>query len=205
MTLTHSDTLAWADAATDTARHGGLTAFGVEVVQEMNRLGMLVDISHVSVETMHDALRASRAPVIASHSSAYAIAAHPRNVPDEILREVAQNGGVVMVNFFSGFVVPAGAAVMAKMFDVGRELRRTGCRVLDLEELLGEAIEVVYGPRVLGAGQSRALGHVMRAHHQNRLRLRKFIRQRSEPSSVGVVGNRILGRPMAQEQCRHAL
>jgi membrane dipeptidase len=123
MTLTHSDTLAWADAATDTARHGGLTAFGVEVVQEMNRLGMLVDISHVSVETMHDALRASRAPVIASHSSAYSIAAHPRNVPDEILREVAKNGGVVMVNFFSGFVVPAAALVMGKMFDVGRELR----------------------------------------------------------------------------------
>ena len=123
MTLTHSDTLAWADAATDTARHGGLTAFGVEVVQEMNRLGMLVDISHVSVETMHDALRASRVPVIASHSSAYSVAAHPRNVPDEILREVAKNGGVVMVNFFSGFVVPPAALVMAKMFDVGRELR----------------------------------------------------------------------------------
>lgn len=123
MTLTHSDTLSWADAATDTSRHGGLTSFGVEVVQEMNRLGMLVDISHVSVETMHDALRASRAPVIASHSSAFAIAPHPRNIPDEILREVAKNGGLVMVNFFSGFVVPAGAQVMARMFDVGRELR----------------------------------------------------------------------------------
>lgn len=123
MTLTHSDTLAWADAATDTSRHGGLNSFGVEVVQEMNRIGMLVDISHVSVATMHDALRASRAPVIASHSSAYTIAPHPRNVPDEILVEVAKNGGVVMVNFFSGFVVPEGAAAMEKMFDVGRQLR----------------------------------------------------------------------------------
>ncbi|MBL9125401.1 MAG: dipeptidase [Planctomycetaceae bacterium] len=136
MTLTHSDTLAWADAATDAAKHGGLTSFGVEVVQEMNRLGMLVDISHVSVETMHDALRASRAPVIASHSSAYSIAAHPRNVPDEILREVARNGGVVMVNFFSGFVVPAGAVVMARMFDVGRELKAKHPNPADFEQAM---------------------------------------------------------------------
>ncbi|MBL8826049.1 MAG: dipeptidase [Planctomycetaceae bacterium] len=123
MTLTHSDTLDWADAATDTAKSDGLSPFGEEVVREMNRLGMLVDISHVSVATMHDALRISRAPVIASHSSAFAVAQHPRNVPDEILAQLREKDGVVMINFFSGFVDPEGAKIMAKMFDVFRELR----------------------------------------------------------------------------------
>jgi membrane dipeptidase len=123
MTLTHSDTLDWADSATDDPRHGGLSPFGEEVVREMNRLGMLVDISHVSPETMHDALRVTRAPVIASHSSAYTIAPHPRNVPDDVLKLVAKNGGVVMVNFYSGFVVPESARRMARMFEVRRELR----------------------------------------------------------------------------------
>jgi membrane dipeptidase len=123
MTLTHSDTLAWADAATDKAEHQGLTEFGEEVVREMNRLGMLVDLSHVSDETMKDAIRVSKAPIIYSHSSARAIAAHPRNVPDDVLRLVKQNGGVVMINFFPGFVVPRSAQIMAKMFDKSRELR----------------------------------------------------------------------------------
>ena len=109
MTLTHSDTLDWADSATDEERHGGLTPFGEEVVREMNRLGMLVDISHVSVPTMKQAIRTSRAPIIFSHSSARAIADHPRNVPDDVLRMTAENGGVVMVNFYSGFVVPEAA------------------------------------------------------------------------------------------------
>ncbi|HUY93484.1 MAG TPA: dipeptidase [Pirellulales bacterium] len=121
MTLTHSDTLSWADSATDVAKHGGLSPFGEEVVREMNRLGMLVDISHVSPETMQDALRVSRAPVIASHSSAYAIAQHARNVPDDVLKLVAANGGVVMVNFFSGFVEPQSARIMADMFAVRRQ------------------------------------------------------------------------------------
>ena len=106
MTLTHNTTLDWADAATDTPKHDGLTPFGERVVKEMNRLGMLVDISHVSPATMADALRVSQAPVIASHSSAYAICPSPRNVPDDILKAVKQNGGVVMVNFYSGFIVP---------------------------------------------------------------------------------------------------
>jgi membrane dipeptidase len=123
MTLTHSDTLAWADAATDKPRHEGLTPFGEEVVREMNRLGMLVDLSHVSDETMKDALRVSKAPVIYSHSSARAIADHPRNVPDDVLLLVKENGGVVMVNFFSGFVVPSSAAKMRQMFAKIRELR----------------------------------------------------------------------------------
>jgi membrane dipeptidase len=122
MTLTHSDTLEWADAATDEPRHGGLTDFGEEVVLTMNELGMLVDISHVSADTMHDVLRVSRSPVIASHSSAYAVAPHPRNVPDDVLALVRQNRGVVMVNYFSGFVVPESARARAKMFDVRREL-----------------------------------------------------------------------------------
>ena len=107
MTLTHWETLDWADAATDSAKHDGLTAFGEQVVLEMNRLGMLVDLSHVSDATMMDALRVSRAPVFYSHSSARAIANHVRNVPDSILRLVGQKGGVVMVNFNPGFVSEA--------------------------------------------------------------------------------------------------
>jgi len=122
MTLTHSDTLEWADAATDEAQHGGLSPFGEEVVREMNRLGMLVDISHVSIETMHDAMAISEAPVIFSHSSARAVADHPRNVPDEVLVKLPEDGGVVMVNFFSGFVVPESALIMREMFEGNRRL-----------------------------------------------------------------------------------
>jgi membrane dipeptidase len=109
MTLTHSETLDWADSATDEARHKGLTKFGEQVVREMNRLGMLVDISHVSADTMRHAIRVSKAPVIASHSSAFAKADHPRNVPDDVLKLVKANGGVVMVNFYPGFLTPEGA------------------------------------------------------------------------------------------------
>ncbi|MEQ8784713.1 MAG: membrane dipeptidase [Pirellulaceae bacterium] len=123
MTITHSDTLDWADSATDDPKHGGLNAFGEQVVREMNRLGMLVDLSHVAPETMKDAIRVSEAPIIYSHSSARAVADHPRNVPDDVLRQVKENGGVVMVNFFSGFVVPASAQKMSEMFAVSRELR----------------------------------------------------------------------------------
>ncbi|MFM7056942.1 MAG: dipeptidase [Planctomycetota bacterium] len=106
MTLTHSRSLSWADSATDEPRCGGLSEFGREVIREMNRLGMLVDLSHVSVDTMKQALAVSQSPVIFSHSSARAICDHPRNVPDEVLPLVKQNGGVIMVNFFSAFVVP---------------------------------------------------------------------------------------------------
>ena len=123
MTLTHANTLSWADSATDEQRHGGLTEFGEEVVATMNDLGMLVDLSHVSVATMEDALRVSRAPVIFSHSSAHALAPHPRNVPDAVLEKLKDNGGVVMINFYSGFVVKDSAALMAGMFDVQRRLR----------------------------------------------------------------------------------
>jgi membrane dipeptidase len=104
MTLTHTKTLDWADSATDVAAHHGLTPFGEQVVAEMNRLGMLVDLSHVSPETMEDAIRVSKAPVIFSHSSAKALVDHPRNVPDEVLRLLPANGGVVMVTFVPVFV-----------------------------------------------------------------------------------------------------
>ncbi|HEV2131022.1 MAG TPA: dipeptidase, partial [Longimicrobiaceae bacterium] len=104
MTLTHNVTLDWADAAVDTQRHGGLTRFGEEVVREMNRLGMLVDLSHVSPGTMSDALNVTEAPVIFSHSNARALTDVPRNVPDSILQRLPQNGGLVMVTFVPMFI-----------------------------------------------------------------------------------------------------
>jgi membrane dipeptidase len=104
MTLTHNVTLDWADAALGEQRHGGLTRFGEEVVREMNRLGMLVDLSHVSPATMSDVLNVAEAPVIFSHSSARALTDHPRNVPDSILARLPANGGVVMVTFVTSFV-----------------------------------------------------------------------------------------------------
>lgn len=104
LTLTHNVTLAWADAANDAPKHHGLTPFGKEVVREMNRLGMLVDLSHVSPEVMRDALDTSEAPVIFSHSCARALVDHPRNVPDGILSRMKANGGVVMVTFIPAFV-----------------------------------------------------------------------------------------------------
>lgn len=110
LTLTHNDDLPWADSATGSEPHGGLTAFGVEVVREMNRLGMLVDLSHVSARTMHAALDATAAPVVFSHSSARAVCDVPRNVPDDVLARLAGNGGVCMVTFVPYFVTPAAAA-----------------------------------------------------------------------------------------------
>ncbi|MDQ3321562.1 MAG: dipeptidase, partial [Acidobacteriota bacterium] len=104
MTLTHNVSHDWADAHRDEAKNNGLSDFGKEVVREMNRLGMLVDISHVSEKTMADVLDVSTAPIIASHSSARGIANHTRNVPDNILKRVAQNGGVIMINFYPAFL-----------------------------------------------------------------------------------------------------
>jgi membrane dipeptidase len=104
MTITHSKNTDWADSATDAPKHGGLTRFGEEVVREMNRLGMLVDLSHVSPEAMRKAIAVTAAPVIFSHSSARALDDHPRNVPDDVLRLVTRNGGVVMVTFVPSFV-----------------------------------------------------------------------------------------------------
>ena len=107
MTLTHNQTTEWADSATDEPKYDGLSPFGLEVVKEMNRVGMLVDLSHVSPATMKDAIAASRAPVIFSHSSAGGIAGHPRNVPDDVLRLLPANGGVVMLNFVPSFLSDA--------------------------------------------------------------------------------------------------
>ena len=107
MTLTHSKSVRWADSATDKPRHGGLTMFGEGVIREMNRLGMLVDISHVSREAMQDAMTISKAPVIFSHSSAYAVVPHVRNVPDDMLELIDETNGVVMVTFFPSYVSEA--------------------------------------------------------------------------------------------------
>jgi membrane dipeptidase len=123
MTLTHNVTLDWADAALDSARHGGLTPFGREVVHEMNRLGMIVDLSHVSPGTMSDALDASAAPVIFSHSASRELVDHPRNVPDSILERLPKNGGVVMVTFVPAFVSPEVAAWDLAETAFGHQLR----------------------------------------------------------------------------------
>jgi membrane dipeptidase len=124
MTLTHADSLAWAGASTDGTESSGLSNFGKEVVLEMNRLGMLVDISHVSVTTMVDTLEVSQAPIIASHSSAFSIAPHPRNVPDTVIERIAENGGVVMVNFFSGFIDADAARDLLERTEVPQRLRK---------------------------------------------------------------------------------
>jgi membrane dipeptidase len=120
MTLTHNVTLDWADAALDSAKHGGLTPFGEEVVREMNRLGMLVDLSHVSPGTMSDALNVTEAPVIFSHSGSRALVDHRRNVPDSILARLPKNGGVVMVPFVTSFV----SAALKAWEDSGAALRK---------------------------------------------------------------------------------
>jgi membrane dipeptidase len=122
--LTHSETIEWADSATDEARHGGLTPFGEQVVLEMNRLGMLVDLAHVSADTMRDALRVTQAPLIVSHSGAMAVADHPRNVPDDVLAMIKDNRGIVMVNFYPGYVHPDGARIMRRNFEVERETKK---------------------------------------------------------------------------------
>jgi membrane dipeptidase len=124
MTLTHTSTLPWADSATDAAVHGGLTAFGELVVGEMNRLGMLVDLSHVSPDTMADAIRVSQAPVIFSHSCARALSDVPRNVPDDILRQLRTNGGVVMIAFAPSFLAPDGGAYYSAVLAVMKRLEQ---------------------------------------------------------------------------------
>ena len=136
MTLTHWETIDWADAATDSAKHGGLTPFGEEVVREMNRLGMLVDLSHVSDATMVDAIRVSHAPVFYSHSSARALCNHVRNVPDSILKMVRANGGVVMVNFNPGFVSEVVRVYEDSMAKRARALRAAGVDTTALADSL---------------------------------------------------------------------
>ncbi len=149
LTLTHNRNTDWANSATDQPRHGGLTDFGRGVVREMNRLGMLVDLSHTSVDTMRDALDASAAPVIFSHSSARALCDVPRNVPDEILARIPANGGVVMVTFVAGFVSPSAAAMMLPaMSEADRRLAGVTDRAQRraIERELIDALEVPLPP-----------------------------------------------------------
>ncbi|MGW1030017.1 dipeptidase [Streptomyces sp. NPDC002577] len=128
MTLTHNDNIAWADSATDKPGVGGLSAFGREVVREMNRIGMLVDLSHVAATTMRDALDTSTAPVIFSHSSSRAVCDHPRNVPDDVLERLPGNGGVAMVTFVPKFVLQAAVDWTAAADD---NMRANGFHALD--------------------------------------------------------------------------
>jgi len=138
MTLTHSETLDWADSSTGEAKHGGLTKFGEEIVLEMNRLGMLVDISHVSDDTMRDAMRVSKAPIIYSHSSARAIGDHPRNVPDDVLPLVKKNGGVIMVNFYSGFIAPDAVTLRRTREKKKMELEAAGKTEKEVDEVIAK-------------------------------------------------------------------
>src|SRR5258705_4551727 len=136
MTLTHWETIDWADAATDSAKHGGLTPFGEEVVREMNRLGMLVDLFPRSDATMVDAVRVSRAPVIFSHSSARALSNHVRNVPDSILMLLAKNGGVVMTNFAPDYVSEELRSFSERLQQKAAALRAAGSDSLAVRDSL---------------------------------------------------------------------
>jgi membrane dipeptidase len=136
LTLTHWNSVEWADAATDRADHDGLTKLGEGFVRELNRVGMFVDLSHVSAETMRDALRVTRAPVIFSHSNAFAIDPHPRNVPDDVLRLLAANGGVVHVNFIREYISPQDPDWQARRKLALEDLRGR----LDTEEAIAKAI-----------------------------------------------------------------
>jgi membrane dipeptidase len=142
LTLTHNVNVPWADSATDVPAAGGLSAFGEEVVREMNRLGMLVDLSHVADSTARDALRVTEAPVVCSHSGARAVCDHPRNVPDDLLRGLAANGGVCMVTFVSDFVSPGCRAwalgLRAEMERRGLDPRDAGVRAEVASEYLAD-------------------------------------------------------------------
>jgi membrane dipeptidase len=137
MTLTHWDNVDWADAATDRVDHFGLTEFGKQVVREMNRIGVFIDLSHVSPDVMRDALGITKAPVIFSHSNAYAIDRHARNVPDDILKLVKTNGGVVHVNFIKAFISAKDAEWQASHDAVERELHAR----LDSDEAIKKALK----------------------------------------------------------------
>ncbi len=148
LTLTHADTTDWADSATDEARHGGLTDFGEEVIREMNRIGMIIDISHVSAETMRHALSVSDRPVMASHSSAFALAPHPRNVPDDVLETIRANDGVVMTNLYPPFVGQAGAEQSIGRLAVARDLMDRLQDDAAVEAELGRMLELDPYPEV---------------------------------------------------------
>jgi membrane dipeptidase len=159
MTLTHNVNLDWADSAAKPPQHGGLTPFGEQVVLEMNRLGMLVDLSHVSDDTMDDALRVSKAPVIFSHSSARAVCDVPRNVPDSILKRLPANGGVVMVTFVAGFTDPAIAKIQVPaMMEASR--RAQGKSVEESEKIFEEIMGGLKLPKTSIAMVANHIEHI---------------------------------------------
>ena len=159
MTLTHNVHTSWADSQAFPPEHGGLTPFGEQVVLEMNKLGMLVDLSHTADVTMDDALRVSKAPVIFSHSSARAICDVPRNVPDEILKRLKANGGVVMVTFVGGFIDPAVAAVqLPAMAEINR--RAAGKSLEEREKIEEEVLGKVQVPKVTIAKVADHIEHI---------------------------------------------
>ncbi|MFC4858575.1 dipeptidase [Actinophytocola glycyrrhizae] len=159
MTLTHNDNTSWADSATDVPVVGGLSDFGREVVREMNRIGMLVDLSHVAATTMRDALDVAEAPVIFSHSSCRAVADHPRNVPDDVLRRLPGNGGVCMVTFVPAFVSPD-----LVEWDRGLQtaMAAAGAKHADLDERQ-EFLKTWDGPKPPKAGLDAVVAHVEHA------------------------------------------
>src|SRR5687767_4983747 len=154
MTLTHSLNTPWADSSGDKPAHDGLTAFGKNVVREMNRLGMMVDISHVADKTFFDVLETTRAPVIASHSSARAIANSPRNMTDDMLRAVTKNGGVVMINYHSAFLSEAyrtarSPAVQARQDEAAKRCgANEACSILESQRINQEAMAAGELPKV---------------------------------------------------------
>ncbi|GFE83258.1 dipeptidase [Steroidobacter agaridevorans] len=159
MTLTHNVNLDWADSAAKPPEHGGLTKFGEDVVLEMNKLGMLVDLAHVSDDTMDDALRVSKAPVIFSHSSARAICDVPRNVPDSILKRLPENGGVVMVTFVAGFIDPEVAKIQVPaMAELSR--RTQGKSVEEAEKIADEVMGKLKLPKTNIAKVADHIEHI---------------------------------------------
>ena len=157
LTLTHNRNTDWADSATDAPTHGGLTDFGREVVREMNRIGMLVDLSHVAVTTMSDALDVAEAPVIFSHSSARELCDVPRNVPDDILARLPANGGVCMVTFVAGFVSPDAAAAIVPAHE---EVLRRSEGIADPAQLRAIREEIIGGLKVTQPPLAMVADHV---------------------------------------------
>ena len=167
MTLTHSLNTPWADSSGDRPAHDGLTAFGKDVVREMNRLGIMVDISHVADRTFFDAIEVSRAPVIASHSSARAIANAPRNMTDDMLRAVTRNGGVVMINYHSGFLSEAyrtakpSSALQARLDEAEKRCGdNEACRILESQRINQEAMASGELPKVTWEAIVEHIDHV---------------------------------------------
>jgi membrane dipeptidase len=160
LTLTHNVTTDWADSCNDTAKHGGLTAFGEEVVREMNRLGMLVDLSHTSPETMADTLRVSEAPVVFTHSNTRALADVPRNVPDAILKQLPGNGGVVMVTFVAPFVSKEVADVVRPAREEARRRTQGIKDRAERDRIEGEILSALHVPPTTIAQVADHIEHV---------------------------------------------